>query len=74
MKFIELTEHNLTDSKYDRTLFLNVAHIQVVVRAPQLEDKPQDYTVIGVMGEGDPTYYVKESYETVCAMIRVGYA
>lgn len=66
MKFIELTEFNLTNPEYNRTLFLNIGHIEVVVCAP----KEQAYTVIEMYNAGGSQYYVQESYEVVCAMIR----
>lgn len=68
MKFIELTQHNLQDEKFNRAMFVNVRHIESIVA-----DVSGKYTVISMQGEGDPMYFVKEPYETVCAMIRTGY-
>jgi hypothetical protein len=66
MSFIELTEHNLTDSKYDRRILLNTDRIEGVVP----NRKGDNYTVLVMVGEGDHTYYVKESYEAVSRILR----
>jgi len=66
MKFIELTEHNITDGSTARTLLLNADRIEVVVA----RSKGDTYTVIGLTGPGEPTYFVKETYDEVREALR----